>query len=189
MCAWLAGNVRYHDLVQGVITLQLWWICLRGCKETIHSEKKVLSRTNKGYSAVPIGEPFEEPFLVSSRTSLGSVPDRVLPGTKNGSPMGTAKEPVWNPFSRGPHRKYSSGHTLAHIHAHSHEDTHKFHHKFHTYCGFTNPSLICIKEKLREREREREWERERESMRERGREIGSWVWVNCVLGISMSNLL
>ena len=100
MCAWLAGNVRYHDFMQGVITLQLWWICLRGCKETIHSEKKVLSRTNKGYSAVPIGDPFEEPFLVSSRTSLGSVPDWVLPGTKNGSPMGTAEEPFWNPFSR-----------------------------------------------------------------------------------------
>ena len=33
-------------------------------------EKKLLSLTLKGSSAVPIGEPFEEPFLVAGRTRL-----------------------------------------------------------------------------------------------------------------------
>ena len=32
----------------------------------LHSEKKVLSRTRKGYSAVPIREPFEEPLFGSA---------------------------------------------------------------------------------------------------------------------------
>jgi hypothetical protein len=39
-------------------------------------EEKVLSRTLKGSSGVPIGKPFEEPFLVADRTLL--VPLRTL---------------------------------------------------------------------------------------------------------------
>jgi hypothetical protein len=57
-------------------------------------------------SLFPIGGPFEEPFLVPGRTLSGYMlnpfhsrfylePKGVLPGTKNGSPMGTAKEPFW----------------------------------------------------------------------------------------------
>ena len=82
-----------------------------------HSQKKkLLSRILKGSSAVPIGEPFEEPLLVPgrtlldpSRTNLGSMydpqwkgfymePKMVLPGTKKGSPMRTVEEAFWNPF-------------------------------------------------------------------------------------------
>ena len=58
-------------------------------------EKKVLSRTLKGSLAVPIGEPFEEPFLVAGRTHLGSIQNNlqwVLPGTLQKYPMGTSEE-------------------------------------------------------------------------------------------------
>ncbi|CDQ69862.1 unnamed protein product [Oncorhynchus mykiss] len=37
---------------------------------TLLQQKKVLSRTLKGSSAIPIGEPFEEPFLVPGRAFL-----------------------------------------------------------------------------------------------------------------------
>ena len=79
---------------------------------TVLGEKKVLYRTEKCSSAVPIGHYFwfqVEPFLVPGRTlsteGFYIAPKRVLPGTKgvlhgtrNGSPMGTAEEPFWNPF-------------------------------------------------------------------------------------------
>jgi hypothetical protein len=56
---------------------------------TLLGGKKVLSRTLKGYLAVPIEEPFEEPFLVPDRTLLVPVepfPQRVLIGNqKKGS--------------------------------------------------------------------------------------------------------
>jgi hypothetical protein len=62
----------------------------------IHHLRYTLSRTLKGSLAFPIGEPFEESFLVSGKTILGSMsklfpkeffmePQIFLPGTKNGS--------------------------------------------------------------------------------------------------------
>ena len=62
---------------------------------TTHHTKIVLSRTEKGSSAVPIGEPFEEPILVPDTTRLRFMyhpfhrgfymePQRVLPGNQKG---------------------------------------------------------------------------------------------------------
>jgi hypothetical protein len=65
----------------------------------------VLSRTS------PKEKPLKNPFRIPVRTLLNSTegstwnpkefylePKRVQPGTKKGSPMGTAEEPIWNPF-------------------------------------------------------------------------------------------
>ena len=48
---------------------------VNGCYDKDHTllEKKVLSRTQKGSFAVPIGEPLEEQFLVPGRTPLVSM--------------------------------------------------------------------------------------------------------------------
>jgi hypothetical protein len=37
-------------------------------------------------------------------------PYRVLPGTKKGSPMGTAEEPLWNPFSKSVWQVFTASH-------------------------------------------------------------------------------
>jgi hypothetical protein len=63
--------------------------------DTVYNLRKiVLSRTQKGCSAVPIRVPFEEPFLVPWRTLLVSMKNPV----HRGFYMWTAKEPFWNPF-------------------------------------------------------------------------------------------
>ena len=78
--------------------------------QTTHLDKTVLSRTLNGPLAVPIGEPYEEHFLVAGRRTLLVLGrtlfwfnveiclHRVLHGTQKGSLMGTAEEPFWNPF-------------------------------------------------------------------------------------------
>jgi hypothetical protein len=95
----LLPAVKHHDqtLLKGFLSI---------FTASISSWSIQSSHTNhvKGSLAVPIEEPFEEPFLVAGRTlsTEGSIwkpkrfylePKRVLPGTKIASPMGTAKGP------------------------------------------------------------------------------------------------